>query len=110
MSTSAKMSSMTERVNSLVKDGYIETFQPSSGGMKALSDDSFYSVNDIEIINFYRFEGQSDPADNAVVYVVETQNGKKGLIIDAYGMSADPAISEFIVQVEAIQKKITPKE
>ena len=105
MSTSAKMSSMTDRVNSLTKDGYTESFQPTSGGMKALSDDSVYGIHDLKIINFYRFEGSSDPADNAVVYVIETNDGKKGLIIDAYGTDADPAIGEFLVQVEEIHKK-----
>ncbi len=104
--SSNKMSTMSDRVNSLTKEGYTESFQTVNGGIKALSDNTFYSASDIEITNFYRFEGNSDPSDNAIVYVIKCNDGKKGLIIDSYGMSADPAIGEFIVEVESIHKKM----
>ena len=36
----------------------------------------------------YRFEGMSDPDDNAVVYALEAADGTKGVIVDAYGTYA----------------------
>jgi hypothetical protein len=36
---------------------------------------------------------------------LETHDGKKGTLIDAYGPEADSKISDFIRQVEDIQKK-----
>ena len=40
------------------------------------------------------------------MYAIETNDGKKGTIVDAYGAYADPDISPFIIEVEKIQKKI----
>ena len=54
---------------------------------------------------FFRFEGDSDPADNSILYVVETNDGTKGTLIDAYGPYADPKVSKFMQQVDDIQKK-----
>ena len=53
----------------------------------------------------YRFEGQSDPADNAIMYVVETGDGVKGTLIDAYGAYADENVNKFMSEVEEISKK-----
>jgi hypothetical protein len=99
------MNTMTDTVNKLTVQGYTETFQVTDVGLKALSDGSIFSASDLSITNFFRFEGQSDPSDNAIIYVIETNDGKKGLLIDAFGSDADAAIGKFIVEVEEIQKK-----
>ncbi|MFZ1328711.1 MAG: hypothetical protein WAW27_06760, partial [Chitinophagaceae bacterium] len=36
-----------------------------------------FDVNDFEIVEVYRFEGNSDPSDEAVVYAIESVNGMK---------------------------------
>ena len=100
------MNTLTDCVNRLTIAGYTENFRVNKNGLKSLSDDKYYEASDISISNFYRFEGHSDPSDNAIVYVIETNDGKKGTLIDAYGNDADANIGEFIVQVEEIQKKV----
>jgi len=100
-----QMNTMTDCVNSLAIKGYTESFRATKSGLKALSDETIYSSSDVSIANFYRFEGQSDPSDNAIIYVLETNDGRKGLLIDAFGVDADSVINEFILQVEEIQKK-----
>ncbi|MBL0341370.1 MAG: hypothetical protein IPP71_10760 [Bacteroidetes bacterium] len=99
------MNTMTDLTNSLVKKGYDENFQVNTEGLKSLSDDQIYQPSDVSIPNFYRFEGQNDPSDNAIVYVIETNDGKSGMLIDAYGVSASSKIGEFIKAVEDFQKK-----
>jgi len=100
------MNTMTDTVNSLTSKGYTESFQVTDEGLKALTDDSIYQASHVSISNFYRFEGQSDPSDNAIVYVIETHDGKKGLLVDAFGNDADADIGKFIVEVEDIHKKM----
>jgi hypothetical protein len=34
-----------------------------------------------------RFEGMSDPDDNAILYAISTKNGRKGILVDGYGIS-----------------------
>jgi hypothetical protein len=44
--------------------------------------------------------------DNAILYLVETNDNVKGTLIDSYGAYADAKLSKFIREVEDIQKKI----
>ncbi len=39
----------------------------------------------MEVVEFYRFEGASNPDDNSILYAIETSDGLKGLLVDAYG-------------------------
>ena len=45
-----------------------------------------YSQHDIKIIKTYRFEGESDPADEAIIYIIRTNDGIIGYSLDAYGV------------------------
>lgn len=51
---------------------------------------------EFEITEFYRFEGESDPADEAVVYAIESTGGKKGLLVTGFGISAEGMGEEMI--------------
>ncbi len=95
------LSSLTETA---VKKGYTENFQVSDGGLLAPSTEVCYLPQEVKIDNFYRFEGTSDPDDNAILYCLQTNDGVKGMLIDSYGAGADEKISEFIKRVEEIHK------
>lgn len=45
-----------------------------------------YSKHDIKIIKTYRFEGESDPADQAIIYLILAYDGIIGYSLDAYGV------------------------
>ena len=45
-----------------------------------------YRQQDVEILRTYRFEGESDPGDEAIIYVVKANDGSMGYCIDGYGM------------------------
>lgn len=45
-----------------------------------------YSHHDSRIIKTYRFEGESDPADGAILYLIMTNDGTIGYSLDAYGV------------------------
>ncbi len=55
------------------------------GKMQGSGENEIYKPEDLTIIKTYRFEGDSDPADNAVLYILESKVGKIGYILDAYG-------------------------
>ncbi len=101
-----KMMTLSERLNGVVKDGYTENFKVSGKVLASEDGNSTYKPNDITIANFYRFEGYSDPEDSSILYVIETNDGKKGTLIDAYGAYADAKVSDFIREVDDIQKKV----
>lgn len=100
------MNTLSSCVTKVVKDGFTENFSIGDAGMVASSGDTTYRPADVKIINFYRFEGQSDPSDNAILYVIETADGRKGTLTDAYGAYSDHSVDAFIKEVEEIQKTI----
>lgn len=105
--TPETMSTLSERVNKAVRDGYTESFKVEGKGLTgpSVADQKFYSPDRVKIQNFYRFEGYSDPNDNAILYLIETADGRKGMLVDSYGAYSDNRLSEFIKAVQEIQKK-----
>lgn len=105
--TTSDMKSLSLSLNKLVKDGYTENFKATDKGIQALKTNKIYTPGQIQVVDFYRFEGASDPADNSILYAIETDDAVKGTLVDAYGTYADTKVDNFMKQVEAIFKKNT---
>jgi hypothetical protein len=91
---------MAVKTEALREKGFTEEFQICQEGLKALNSGKIYQPQDLKIQEHFRFEGISDPDDMAVMYVVKTNDGLKGTIIDAFGLYANPELSEFMKEVE----------
>jgi hypothetical protein len=64
-----------------------------------------YRSHEIRILKTYRFEGESDPADQAIIYLVGANDGNEGYCMDAYGIYSShthDAYSEFIHNAEIV--------
>ena len=59
--------------------------------------ESAFSIEDFEIVAFYRYEGISDPADGAMVYAIESNLGHKGILVTGYGIYTS-SISEKLLK------------
>jgi hypothetical protein len=94
------LKSMVTCLSKVVNDGFKEDFKATSGGLKSVSTDKLYSADQVRVISFFRFEGFSDPDDNAVLYLIETDDGLKGTLVDAYGTYADPLVYKFFTDVQ----------
>lgn len=105
------MKSLALCLNRMVLDGYEDDFKVlEDGRLTSLKTDNKYEPDDINVVNFFRFEGQSDPNDNTIMYVIETNDGLKGTLVDAYGAYADEKVSTFFKNVESIKKKTNKSE
>lgn len=56
-----------------------------------------FESDDFDIVDVYRYEGNTDPADEATVYAIESKTGTKGVLVTGYGISAD-AMSTSIIR------------
>ena len=99
------MKSLSLCLNRMVLDGYEDDFKVVDGQLTSLKTEKKYSPDQVNIVNFFRFEGQSDPNDMTIMYVIETSDGLKGTLVDAYGVYSDTNVGEFFKQVESINKK-----
>ncbi|MCW3089564.1 MAG: phosphoribosylpyrophosphate synthetase [Ferruginibacter sp.] len=53
--------------------------------------------DEFEITEVYRFEGETNPDDEDIVYAVESKDGSiKGTMTSAYGLYADPVSNDMI--------------
>jgi hypothetical protein len=97
------MKSLVTCLNKMVKDGYTEDFRVTRTGLEALKHPKQYNHEEVQLLNSFRFEGVS-PDDNAILYIIQTCDGTKGTLIDAYGAYNDPLITEFIKKLKTKHK------
>lgn len=102
--SSEKMTTLSSCVDSTMDKGFTINFK-IEGNLLWDGGHKYYEPQEVTIKNYYRFEGDSDPADNSILYLVATSDGKKGILIDAYGVYEDVCISEFIKKVTDIEKQ-----
>ena len=94
----------------MMQDGYSADYKATEEGLYNLATHKTYYPRDVKVVNFFRFEGPSSPEDNAILYVLETSDGEKGTLVDAYGTYSDPYVDRFIKNVEEITKKVSTPE
>lgn len=87
---------MTEAIAELRVQGYEYDFDQHSNHLECKKLDKEFAPETFTITDVYRFEGMTNPSDNAVLYAVEADGGVKGLIVDAYGAYADALSPEMI--------------
>jgi hypothetical protein len=88
----------------LEKHGYNEQFRVEKDKLVSLTTTKKYKSADVKAVNFYRFEGISDPDDMSILYAIETGDGAKGTLTDAYGMYSDDDTGAFMKKVETEKK------
>lgn len=102
-----EMTDMEVCLKRLEAKGYTDQFRVEKGKLLSIKDSKKkYKSKDVMAANFFRFEGISNPDDMSVLYAIETADGNKGTLVDAYGLYADDDTGEFMKEVE-IHKKVT---
>jgi hypothetical protein len=88
---------LSEATTALKEKGFTAEFSVNEDAcLIDTHDHSAYSAEKINVVEFHRFEGPSDPADEAVVYALVTPFGTRGILIDAFGPESDPHVDTFI--------------
>lgn len=101
--------SMINVENRLNKEGFTADFKVAQGKLCVMNADKTYTPNDVTIVDFYRFEGESNPDDMSILYAIETNDGVKGTISNSYGTYADAGVDNFLKQVEDLGKNLDKK-
>ncbi len=85
---------VSEAVNGLKARGFSADFNILENSL--VGPDCKFEAHEFEIVEIYRFEGDTDPADEAVVYAIESGSGMKGVLVNGYGLSADEMGAELV--------------
>ncbi len=92
--------------NRLNKEGFTNDFKVTEGRLCVMGTEKTYSPDEVQIVDFYRFEGESDPDDMSILYAICTTDGLKGTISNSYGTYADQHVDAFLKQVEDLGKNL----
>jgi hypothetical protein len=88
---------VTEAVKGLKDRGFVIDFNIAEDKITSYDKNISLHPDDFEIVESHRFEGNSNPDDEDVVYAVESKDGNiKGVLTSAFGMYADPASNKII--------------
>ena len=89
---------VTEAVNGLKKRGFSLDFNLKENCL--VCHERKFNPEDFEIVEVYRFEGNTDPADEAIVYAIQSVDGTKGVLVNGYGPSADTMSTEMAKKLQ----------
>ena len=89
---------VSEAINGLRKRGFTFDFNITENAIDG--NDKYCNPEDLEIVEIYRFEGDTDPADEAVVYAIESGTGLKGVLVSGYGASAAGPGAEIAMKLK----------
>jgi hypothetical protein len=87
-------------IEELKKRGFVGRFDVRDGRLRALGSGRSFDARNLTIREYQRFEGVSDPDDASTVYTIETRDGTKGFLVDAFGPYADPEVGRLQEPVE----------
>ena len=102
------MTTLSQVLEKLRLRKYDNEFRFSEGKFGAPSG-KLYEATELNIIKTYRFEGDSDPSDSSVIYLIEANDGLIGYSIDAYGAYSnhdnEPGYDDFLRAIPAVEKE-----
>lgn len=93
------LTTLQEAMRNFRNNGYDKDFRLQKDGRLMINGtNKTFAPEDIRIHDELRFEGDSNPDDMSILYVLETTSGEKGLVVNGYGMSADRDLDDFLLQ------------
>jgi hypothetical protein len=96
---------MVETIEELKKNGFTANFEFLDQTFQDVDSGRTFRANELTIVEHYRFEGASDPDDMSVVYAIESNDGLKGIIADAFGLYANADLGGFLETVKIREGK-----
>ncbi len=100
------MSPLTTREDASKQKGFSENFEVESATkIMNIRTQKTYAPNEVNFVNYYRFEGMTDPGDSNILYEIETSDGLKGILVTPYGPDCPAHVADFVATVDQITKQ-----
>jgi hypothetical protein len=86
---------VSEAMAELAAMGYGDDLRLDGDGLHCAQCGEVHDTKEADVEHVRRFEGQSDPADEAIVLALRCPRcGAGGVLVSSYGPDADPALAE----------------
>src|SRR5689334_23714169 len=92
---------LSETLNELRKEGYVEDFNLQQNCLECRNGQLKVFSNEFKVDKFFRFEGDSNPSDSAILYAISSDTHKlKGVLVNAYGIYSEPVTDDMVKKLE----------
>jgi hypothetical protein len=92
---------LSEAMNELKKQGYTEDFNIKHDCLICKDGNIKVFKDDFVVDKFFRFEGDTDPADEAILYAISSlKNNVKGILVNGYGIYSEPMANELVEKLK----------
>ena len=95
--------SLVDALDDLKKRGYEADFETQTDCLYCSNLDLRLYEEEFHVDEVYRFEGDSDPENNSVLYAISSSTGVKGVLIDSYGTYAENLSFEMTKKIQQHQ-------
>ena len=93
---------VTDAINALKKQGYTEDLNLKENSIEDNKGRHKLSPADFKIDKFFRFEGDSEPDEEAIVYAISSEKyNLKGVLVNAFGIYSDGMANDLIEKLKA---------
>ncbi len=90
-----------DAVHLLEAEGFGASFLIRGEGLQCGACGNLHDVSTAEVVRVYRFEGPSDPDEEAVVYAIRCPLcAMGGTLVSAFGPGADPEVADRLVMLD----------
>ncbi len=91
---------LSQTINALQKEGYTMDFNIEEECLVCHKSNTTLSPDDFEIDHVFRFEGDSNPDDQSILYAISSMdNMVKGLLVNGYGISAETMTNAIVAKL-----------
>lgn len=92
---------VSQTLNMLRLDyGYEEDFNLLDEKLKTPGEREDFLSQDFVVDEVYRFEGPSNPGDEATIYAITTSRGRKGVLLDGYNYTSGQISEELLKKLD----------
>lgn len=84
-------------INDLKRKGYTYDFNLHSDSIECPPLKLRLAPEEFHVDEVHRFEGQTNPDDNSILFAITSSSGIKGLLVDAYGVYSE-SLSTTMIQ------------
>jgi hypothetical protein len=96
---------LVDAINGLKEQGYTEDFNLKENYIDCSNSKHQLSPDDFKVDMVFRFEGNSDPEDQSVLYAISSEKyNLKGVLVNAYGIYSDNEASEIVKKLNVHEK------
>ena len=99
------LETLAQAIDRLTAAGYTDDFRAESDGLHAVYGGCVHQPEELMIEEVVRFEGITNPDDEAILFALRCSDGMKGTYTTAYGPNMPAADAEMARRLNAAHRR-----